>query len=375
MANALAGLGARSLEIGVDYVKERHAFGVPIGSFQAVAHGLADAATAVDGGVLLAREAAWAAGAEADRASELAALAFGFNAESARQASYRSLHYHGGLRLHARVRHPALLPPGQGVAGPVRRAPTGLRPGRGSACRPGPGSADHGLPTGRPQRRLPGRGPATSSTRCSPTRCGTEMHRTGVHHNWDFHRALVERGWLAPGWPVEYGGQGRDPMEMLAFAEEFQRAGAPTYGVGTTLMVANIIRHLGTDEQKRSILPPALRGEIIIVLGFTEPESRLRRGRRPDPGRPGRGRVGHQRPEDVHHQRPGGRLRLHAHPDQPRRGQAPGPDHLPGPAAPAGRRDPVRSTRCRASGPTSPSTPTSGWTTACASARSTAGGT
>ena len=47
------------------------------------------------------------------------------------------------------------------------------------------------------------------------------------------------------------GGQGRDPMEMLAFVEEFQRAGAPTYGVGTTLMVANIIRHVGTEEQKQ----------------------------------------------------------------------------------------------------------------------------
>lgn len=100
-----------------------------------------------------------------------------------------------------------------------------------------------------------------------------EIHRTGVHHNWEFHRALVDRGWLAPGWPAEFGGQGRDPMEMLAFAEEFQRAGAPTYGVGTTLIVANIIRHLGTEEQKRSILPRVLGGEIIIVLGFTEPES------------------------------------------------------------------------------------------------------
>jgi alkylation response protein AidB-like acyl-CoA dehydrogenase len=96
MANALAGMGSRSIEIGVDYVKERQAFGVPIGSFQAVAHGLADAATAVDGSVLLAREAAWAAGSDVDRASELAALAFGFTAESAREASYRSLHYHGG---------------------------------------------------------------------------------------------------------------------------------------------------------------------------------------------------------------------------------------------------------------------------------------
>ena len=95
-ANALVGIGSRSIEIGVDYVKERHAFGVPIGSFQAVAHGLADAATAVDGGKLIAREAAWAADAERDRTSELASLSCGFCAEAAREASYRSLHYHGG---------------------------------------------------------------------------------------------------------------------------------------------------------------------------------------------------------------------------------------------------------------------------------------
>jgi alkylation response protein AidB-like acyl-CoA dehydrogenase len=100
-----------------------------------------------------------------------------------------------------------------------------------------------------------------------------EMHRTGIYHNWDFHRALVAKGWLAPGWPEEFGGQGRDPLEVLALAEEFQRAGAPTYGVGTTLMVCSIISLLGTDEQKRLILPRALGGEIIIALGFSEPES------------------------------------------------------------------------------------------------------
>jgi alkylation response protein AidB-like acyl-CoA dehydrogenase len=100
-----------------------------------------------------------------------------------------------------------------------------------------------------------------------------KMEETGVHHSWDFHRKLVARGWLAPGWPKEFGGQGRDPLEILAFAEELQRAGAPTYGVGTTLMIAGVIRHIGTEEQKQLILPPALAGDLIIVLGFTEPES------------------------------------------------------------------------------------------------------
>ncbi len=95
-ANALVGMGSRALEIGVAYAKERRAFGVPIGSFQAVAQGLADAATAMDGGQLLAREAAWAADADPSRTGELAPMALGFSAESARMSSYRSLHYHGG---------------------------------------------------------------------------------------------------------------------------------------------------------------------------------------------------------------------------------------------------------------------------------------
>ena len=99
------------------------------------------------------------------------------------------------------------------------------------------------------------------------------IYRTGVSHDEEFTRRLRERGWLAPGWPEEWGGQGRDTLEILAFGEEMSRAEAPGYGIGTTMMVSRIIQVVGTDEQKQAILPPALRGEIVIVLGFSEPES------------------------------------------------------------------------------------------------------
>jgi alkylation response protein AidB-like acyl-CoA dehydrogenase len=95
-AAALVGIGARALEIGVEYVKERKAWGVPIGSFQAIAHRLADSAAALDGARLLAYEAAWATTQEPTRAAELAAMAFAFAYEAARDATYRSLHFHGG---------------------------------------------------------------------------------------------------------------------------------------------------------------------------------------------------------------------------------------------------------------------------------------
>jgi 3-oxocholest-4-en-26-oyl-CoA dehydrogenase alpha subunit len=38
-------------------------------------------------------------------------------------------------------------------------------------------------------------------------------------------------------------------------------------------MAAKIVNELGTDYQKHEILPRALSGEIIIVLGFSEPEA------------------------------------------------------------------------------------------------------
>jgi len=50
----------RALDITVEYAKERKQFDKPIGAFQSIAHYLADAATAVDGGKTLVYEAAWA---------------------------------------------------------------------------------------------------------------------------------------------------------------------------------------------------------------------------------------------------------------------------------------------------------------------------
>jgi alkylation response protein AidB-like acyl-CoA dehydrogenase len=53
--------GARyALDITVQYAKDREQFDKPLGAFQAIAHYLADAATAVDGGEQLVHEAAWA---------------------------------------------------------------------------------------------------------------------------------------------------------------------------------------------------------------------------------------------------------------------------------------------------------------------------
>jgi alkylation response protein AidB-like acyl-CoA dehydrogenase len=111
-AAALIGIGAAALDIGVEYVMARHQFGVPIGSFQAVQHGLADLPALIDGGRLLTHKAAWAGdrsepGAcdvddnDITDATALASMAFVFAGDAASQATDRSLHYHGGYGFSA----------------------------------------------------------------------------------------------------------------------------------------------------------------------------------------------------------------------------------------------------------------------------------
>jgi len=99
------------------------------------------------------------------------------------------------------------------------------------------------------------------------------VHETGTIHDWALHRALGAKGWIGAAWPEEYGGQERDPFEMAAFHEEAARAGAPLDGMLISLMVANTLRHIGWEQQKREILPRVLRGEILIALGYSEPSA------------------------------------------------------------------------------------------------------
>ena len=116
-AGALVGLAGAALELGVEYAKQRQQFGVPIGSFQAIAHRLADVATAVDGAQLLVREAAWAADEgepDADGARADGVPVRG--AETAQRTTAAALHVHGGYGFTLEYDIQLYLPARQGVA-------------------------------------------------------------------------------------------------------------------------------------------------------------------------------------------------------------------------------------------------------------------
>jgi len=88
-----------------------------------------------------------------------------------------------------------------------------------------------------------------------------------------WHKALYDRGWVAPEWPVEFGGTGWTATHKHIFAEECALAGAPMlmpFGLG---MVGPVLYSFGTDEQKQQHLPGILDGSVWWCQGYSEPGS------------------------------------------------------------------------------------------------------
>ena len=99
------------------------------------------------------------------------------------------------------------------------------------------------------------------------------LYRTGVSYDPEFTQEMIDRRWFAANWSEEHGGPGRDPYDVLVIGEELMKRDAPTYANGTSLMVGKVLLHAGTEEMRREIVPKILSGEIICVLGFSEPEA------------------------------------------------------------------------------------------------------
>lgn len=85
-------------------------------------------------------------------------------------------------------------------------------------------------------------------------------------------RQMGRDGWLGVGWPKEYGGQGRTPMEQHLFYEIsfYEEIPLPVLGLNT---VGPAIMRIGTEEQKNRYLPPIVRGELEVCIGYTESDA------------------------------------------------------------------------------------------------------
>jgi len=100
---------------------------------------------------------------------------------------------------------------------------------------------------------------------------GTPPNLRAAMDKW--RKGLASKGWIAAGWPKEYGGAGLTPLEQFVFNQEVAEAGAPQVGgIGVMMLGPTLIVH-GNDDQKRQHLGGILSGEVNWCQGYSEPGS------------------------------------------------------------------------------------------------------
>jgi alkylation response protein AidB-like acyl-CoA dehydrogenase len=108
----------------------------------------------------------------------------------------------------------------------------------------------------------------------TPERRSGLAHAEGEYGDGTTYKEVVRQlgrdGWLAIGWPAEYGGQNRSVLDQLIFTDEAAIAGVPVPFL-TINTVGPTIMRFGTPEQKERFLPRIAAGELHFSIGYSEP--------------------------------------------------------------------------------------------------------
>ncbi|MGO7172155.1 acyl-CoA dehydrogenase family protein [Rhizobium leguminosarum] len=84
---------------------------------------------------------------------------------------------------------------------------------------------------------------------------------------------LLEKKWLAPHWPLEWGGSNLSPMQRYILQEELSVTITPQMDGIALHLVGPVLYTFGSLQQKRRYLPKIITGEEAWCQGFSEPES------------------------------------------------------------------------------------------------------
>ena len=88
------------------------------------------------------------------------------------------------------------------------------------------------------------------------------------HVRWQ--KILHEKNWIAPAWPVKWGGTSWTPVERHIFDEEYATAGAPPLIPFGLSMVAPVLIKFGSEAQKSYYLP-RIHATDDWCQGYSEP--------------------------------------------------------------------------------------------------------
>ncbi len=97
-----------------------------------------------------------------------------------------------------------------------------------------------------------------------------KIYNTDIAEVW--RERMAAKGWIAPMWPVAYGGGGLSREEAVVLSQEMGRikATAASSGMGLT-MIGPTLLEFGSEAQKQRHLPSICDGTIRWCQGYSEP--------------------------------------------------------------------------------------------------------
>jgi alkylation response protein AidB-like acyl-CoA dehydrogenase len=276
-AAMLSGLARHAMEMAAAYASQRIQFGKPIGSFQGIAHPLADALAEVDGARLLVWHAVWAIASEQDDAGALVSMAWWWATQSSARIVARALHTFGGYGVsleydiqlyYRRGKSWALLAGDPQLA--LSDVADRLWNPSGRVVLPDAGEVSVEFGVGASARAFEGEVRRFFIDNMDDAMKAHAHHSVAGYHQ-AFHQKLARAGLLFPHWPAAWGGSGRSAFDMAALAEVFEEFNWQRVTGPVTNQVAQIVMAFATDEAKQEALPRFASGEALACLGFSEP--------------------------------------------------------------------------------------------------------
>jgi len=86
-------------------------------------------------------------------------------------------------------------------------------------------------------------------------------------------KKMADLGWVGLVLPEQYGGSGASFLDLTILMEEMGRACLPGPFFSTVVLGALTVMDLGTEEQKKAILPKVAKGEIVVTMAIAEPHA------------------------------------------------------------------------------------------------------
>jgi alkylation response protein AidB-like acyl-CoA dehydrogenase len=263
----LVGLMSRAFEMTVDYIKVREQFGKRIGSFQALQHRATDLLSLVELSRAVLRQSA----RRFDESDNVSVRAQAASQAKARAADAALKVVKGCIQLHGGIGYTDE----HNIGLFLKRAMV-LASWLG-------GAAEHRSRFGRMAEEMASE--VESSAPLGPFRADVRRYladhfpsewcfpptRMSLKETELWQRKLAEKGWMAPGWPTEYGGMGLPAFDQIGMQEEFDRHGVSIIPNNGVALLGPLLIRYGSDEQKRTHLPCILSGEVLWAQGYSEP--------------------------------------------------------------------------------------------------------